>query len=85
MSKIIDKILADPRVDAISDERGSGEGFWVYTTSFCMDSMPSGHEESACLHTIHEDSPTECYKRLREVIPCDCFRCTSQAERRARK
>lgn len=76
MSKIIERIKADPRVADISDERGYGEGFWVYTRGWCCDAPRSGHDESACLHTIHEESPSACWVAMRDLAPCDCYHCT---------
>ena len=73
MSKIIEKIKADPRVADISDERGDDQGFWVYAQGWCIESRPDGeHNESDCLHTIHEDSPSECWKVMRGLKPCNC-------------
>jgi len=67
MSKIIEKLLSDPRVVDVSDERSSGDGFWCYLGSgFCVE--PG-------LHCIHEDSPTQCAKILRSVTACDCVDC----------
>ncbi len=72
MSKIIERIKADPRVADISDERGFGEGFWVYTKGWCTEAHPAGHDEATCLHGIHEDSPTACWEAMRSLAPCDC-------------
>ncbi len=75
MSKnwIIARIESDMRVGSISDERSTGDGFWVYTQGFCRESLPSGeHREDVCLHIVHEDTPTKCWARMNELIRCDC-------------
>lgn len=65
-SEIIKKILKDPRVQEISDERGMDDGFWIYLKSGWID--PIGSEA----HHIHEDTPAEAYKYLKWIAPCDC-------------
>jgi hypothetical protein len=56
-------ILKDPRVDSVSDERGYGDGVWVYLKqgyiNICLDST-----------FIHEHTIAECCQQLNEeVIP----------------
>jgi hypothetical protein len=64
MSKVIDKIKSDPRVESVSDERIFGDGFWVYLkTGFACDPET---------HCIHEDSPSECWSRFKEIHSCEC-------------
>lgn len=73
MSKVIEKLKADKRVVDISDERDMDQGFWVYTKGWCRESMPNGtHDESTCLHVIHENSPSECWRLMRDLKPCNC-------------
>lgn len=68
MNKTIQKILKDPRVEEISDERVNGDGFWVYLkTGFY------GYEEGS--HIIHEDSPTKCFALFGDIAPCKCDEC----------
>ena len=71
--KVIDKILAHPLVESISDEREwertpawadeNGDGFWVYLKEGYIDAMNE-------VHCIHENSPSECMALLREVERC---------------
>lgn len=75
MSKTITKIMNHPAVIEISDERSSGDGFWVY--------LRSGHcNDEQGLHCIHEDSPTECLRRLRWIEECRCEGCVTDAQAR---
>jgi hypothetical protein len=65
MSKTTDTIKAHPLVESISDERGLGDGYWVY--------LKTGHiaASSEC-GTIHEESPSACLRLLRKkgnIIP----------------
>ena len=65
---VIDRIKNDQRVREVSDERGLGDGFWVYLKDgFCGDDM-------GC-HIIHEDSPSACLKAMRYIQPCTCREC----------
>lgn len=65
MSKIIEKIKADKRVQSVSDERSWGDGFWIY--------LKPGFSNDGGAHCHHEDSPTQAYKVLRNwTFNCDC-------------
>lgn len=67
MSKIIERILAHPKVASISDERGMGDGFWVY--------LKKGWQNDPETHCIHENSPTRCFWYLPSVSECSCDDC----------
>ena len=88
-SKLIAKILADPRVDSISDERD-------YRGSQLKDPEAKAHIErtgdngdgfwiylklgwidnigTGC-HQIHETSIEECFKLLKHIDKCKCDEC----------
>lgn len=58
MSKVLDRIQADPRVESVSDERRNGDGCWVYLLpAYICPAMECG--------TIHEDSWTACERMLK--------------------
>ena len=75
MSKIIERIRRHPLVTDIRDERDykrkppgrqdepNGDGFWVYLKRGYINAMDG-------VHCIHEDSPSECYAKLKCVEPC---------------
>ena len=67
--KAIDRLKADPRVHSVSDERGSGDGYWVI--------LNTGFSADDC-HALHEDSPSACLKAMRYVCPCDCEDCVKK-------
>jgi|TARA_R100000030_G_scaffold19852_1_gene14149 hypothetical protein len=51
----------DPRVDWISDERGTGEGIWVYLKEgYINDHLECG--------TIHEHTVAECCLQLNTQV-----------------
>ncbi len=59
--------FADKIAD-VSDERGSGDGYWVYLVNGWRD-------DEGETHCIHEDTITECAKRMKHIQPCtepDC-------------
>jgi len=63
-------IRKDPRVKEVSDERGSGEGIWVYLTNeYFNDFLDSGK--------IHEETVSECLEQMnrdvRKRTPLDNF------------
>lgn len=78
---VIEKILAHPRVDSVSDEREflrtpywcdeNGDGFWVYFERGFRDSLER-------LHCFHENSPSECFRMLSRIEKCppdcECFK-----------
>ncbi len=65
------KIHTD-KIDCVSDERASGDGFWIYLkTPFCNRvSEPWGG-----LHVIHEQTIGACIKQLKGADKCDCDSC----------
>ena len=69
---VVERILAHPRVESISDEREwartppgeeNGDGFWVYFA-------PGFIDPSSGVHGFHENSPSECLALLRTIKPC---------------
>ena len=68
-SPITQKILKNPKVHSISDERGAGDGFWIYLKLGWIDNVGTG------AHMVHEDTPEEAYKYLQWVSKCDCDEC----------
>ena len=66
--RTIDRIKADPRVADVSDERDTGDGYWVYL-------KPGWRWADDYVHIIHEDTPAECLRELRAIIPCRCHEC----------
>lgn len=63
--KTIEKIKKHPAVVSISDERGSGDGFWVYLKSGWTYDNPGEH-------SLHEDTPSQCLPMLSRLMKCDC-------------
>lgn len=61
----IEKIKNHPAVVDISDERGLGDGFWVYLRSGWTYDNPGEH-------SLHEETPTQCLKLLKSLMPCGC-------------
>ena len=54
-------ILNDPRVDSVSDERGYGDGIWVYLKQgYINQRLECG--------TIHEHTIAECCQQLNEEV-----------------
>lgn len=48
----------------ISDERNSGDGYWVYLKpGWCIEPE---------LHSIHEETPLECLRKLKDIQRCHC-------------
>jgi hypothetical protein len=56
-------------ITAVSDERGSGDGYWVYLIAGWQNAMDLG------CHIVHEETASECAAVLSDVIPCDCADC----------
>ncbi len=54
------KIREDNRVAGISDERGRGDGIWVYLTS--------GYVWAGQYSSIHEQTWRACYRELRKSV-----------------
>lgn len=68
MSKVINRIQKHRAVACVVDERNSDNGVWAELKVGFID------QSSGC-HAIHEDTPTEVYRRLTSVIPCNCNDC----------
>ena len=69
--KMRERILNDPKVLEISDERGNGDGIWVYFHygwRVCEDFV----------HQVHEDTWPECLRKVKSAVPCDCPDCIPQ-------
>ena len=54
------------KIESVSDERGMGDGCWVYLADGLMDN--SNHQ----CHIIHEDTFRECITYIRDAVPCNC-------------
>ena len=65
----LDKIRKNKKVALVSDERSSDSGVWAEL----RDGWINPHTGT---HSVHEDTPADVYRRLRDVIPCDCGDCT---------
>lgn len=61
-SKGLSKIARDRRVASVSDERGSGDGIFVYL-------KPEFRCVRTATRTVHEDTVAEAAKALSEVRP----------------
>lgn len=71
---IVDRIQQHAKVDCVSDERTAGHGFWVYLSPpWCYSDQGR--------HSIHKDSPTECWRELRWAERCVCDRCSPGGKR----
>ena len=68
MPNTIERILENPRVREFSDERSSGDGYWLYLKAGWRND--NGHE-----HAIHEDTPEQCLRELTSVEICACQEC----------
>lgn len=56
-------------ISDISDERNSGDGYWVYFKPGWINNFTE-------THCAHEDSATECAKIIKLfVVPCNCSEC----------
>lgn len=66
--KTMTQFKADPRVQDISDERGSGDGIWLNLRNgfMCGDTQT---------HSVHEDTVKECSESMKSVHPCACSEC----------
>lgn len=52
------------KIEEVSDERGSGDGYWVYL----KNGWNSGDVGD---HTIHEGTITECRDAMKMVLKCE--------------
>jgi len=81
MSKTLNRLLANPRVESVSDESSGGDGYWVYLNHGWQrgnfpgtPSTPGGGNSN--LHIVHEWTMREVLTAIRnEVSPCDCWEC----------
>lgn len=62
------------KIHDISDERGSGDGYWVYLERGWI-LYPDG------THQAHEDTPTQCAQRISDLVErCDCAYCRGEED-----
>jgi hypothetical protein len=57
-------------IDEISDERGGGDGYWVYLKAGWIDADGE-------THCVHEDTPKECALAMGGVVKCEGACCVS--------
>lgn len=57
--KTLDRIKADPRVREVSDERGMGDGIWIYLKDGFVNS-------STECSMVHESTPTAALRVLKK-------------------
>lgn len=75
-----EKILALPHVEGISDERGMGDGIWVYY----REGFKSTIDRMGALHQEHEDTWSKVYYMARRAMQCSCTECeTIKADKAA--
>lgn len=60
----------DPRVTDISDERGSGDGVWVY--------LIAGWQSSCDTHQVAQDTLKEACAEMALIRPCACDDCARE-------
>jgi hypothetical protein len=66
--KTLNDLRNDHRVEEVSDERGSGDGIWVYLTKDWYSEMTGNHSSAADLsHTIHEQTVEKCWEQMRHI------------------
>lgn len=54
------------KTNLIKEEYSDSDGYWIYLLSgYQCDEM----------HTIHENSKTKAYRKLRDVQICNCKQC----------
>ena len=66
----IAEVKADPRVTDFSDERGNGDGVWIYLVAGYDNGDPQSH-------VISENTLTkalEAFRRIRKCVCADCLR-----------
>lgn len=51
------------KIESVSDERGTDQGYWVYLVKGWRD-------DEGETHCIHEDTPAECAKLMRHITRC---------------
>lgn len=76
--RYLDRLLADPRVESVSDERRAdergaqnveGDGIWVYLRDGYV--APDGPFESDWLHAVHEWNLTALREAMANVCTID--------------
>lgn len=69
------RIMDDPRVESISDERSTQDGIWV--------ELHRGYINAPMeTHTIHEDTWRDCWRQLKyDIEPCMCEQCIKVSAR----
>ena len=65
---IRDRIIAMPHISGVSDERGAGDGLWVYY----RDGSKSNSDRLGALHQDHEETWSDLYRAAKATIPCYC-------------
>jgi len=56
------------KIESVSDERGSDDGYWVYLAAGWR--TPDGET-----HCVHEDNPTQCAREMKHITPCTVKGC----------
>jgi hypothetical protein len=57
------------RVDEISDERGNGDGYWIYLKPGWINPLLGAH-------LVHEYTVKDCMEHFKTVCKCDCEQCS---------
>lgn len=65
LPKSLNKLLSDPRVDEILDERSDDNGYWVYFKPGWINWLDE-------THSIHEMTAKEVLDKMKTIRPCDC-------------
>lgn len=61
------------KIESVSDERGSDDGFWVYLIERWRD-------DEGETHCIHEDNPKECATLMPHIQRCTDPNCCNQPD-----
>lgn len=64
----IAEVKADPRVADFSDERGNGDGIWIYLVAGYDNGSPE-------THAVSEDTVAEALEAFRGIRKCACADC----------
>lgn len=62
--------------ERIQEEYWDDGTYWIALKPGFKD----GSDPLGAVHGIHEDTPAEAYKALRDSIPCDCKECKTLRE-----
>ena len=65
--KSLSDLKSDPRIDSISDERGYGEGIWVYANDRNGYFIEGGSEAGGSYVQIHEDTLRDVLKQANRI------------------